>query len=225
MNSRKHIATTLMAVCGLAAVVGAIAIAETDKDAAPEGKPEMQLPPGWTEAEMHACVRAGTPGKMHKLLAKWSGTWHGRTTMWMAPDADPMTGDCIYTVTPIMEGRYLKGEMTGEMPGMGPYTGFGLTGFDNVSERFVSTWIDNHSTGMMNGIGELSADRKSIAWKYTVNCPVTGKPTVMREVETNTGPDTRTLEMFGTDPKSGKEYKMMHIEYTRQKDKTTASRE
>ena len=37
----------------------------------------------------------------------------------------------------------------------------------------------------------------------------------MRQVEKTTGPDTKTLEMFGPDPKSGKEYKMMTIELTR----------
>jgi hypothetical protein len=37
----------------------------------------------------------------------------------------------------------------------------------------------------------------------------------MREVETVTGPNSKTLEMFGTDPKSGKEFKMMRIELTR----------
>jgi len=37
----------------------------------------------------------------------------------------------------------------------------------------------------------------------------------MREIETMTGPNSKTLEMYGTDPKSGKEFKMMVIEFTR----------
>jgi hypothetical protein len=42
-------------------------------------------------------------------------------------------------------------------------------------------------------------------------------------VETITGADTKTLEMFGADPKSGKEYKMMRIELTKQKDGAAAA--
>ena len=42
-----------------------------------------------------------------------------------------------------MDGRYLKSEMAGEMPGMGPYSGLGLIGFDNISKKFVATWADN----------------------------------------------------------------------------------
>jgi hypothetical protein len=37
----------------------------------------------------------------------------------------------------------------------------------------------------------------------------------MREVVTFTGPGTKTIEMFGSEPKSGQEYKMMRIELTK----------
>jgi hypothetical protein len=101
------------------------------------------------------------------------------------------------------------------MPGMGPFNGFGIYGFDNVSQKFQSTWIDNMGTGMMVGTGELSPDGKSVTWDFTYNCPIQKKPVHMREVDTFTSPNSRTLEMFGADPKSGKEYKMMSIELTK----------
>jgi hypothetical protein len=220
MNRRKLSAaarSACVAALGLVVMVGSIAIATPSKDLKPASGPELELPPGWTEADMKACMVAGTPGKMHEHLAKGAGVWHGKTTMWMAPGAEPMTSDCTSTVTPMMDGRYIKVEMAGEMPGMGPYSGFGIYGFDNVSKKFVSTWVDNHSTGIMNGTGDLSPDGKTTSWTYNVNCPITGKPTVMREVETVTGPDTKTLEMFGTGPKGDKEYKMMRIELTKKK--------
>jgi hypothetical protein len=37
----------------------------------------------------------------------------------------------------------------------------------------------------------------------------------MRDVEKVTGPNSKTLEMFGEDPKSGKEFKMMQVELTK----------
>jgi len=67
----------------------------------------------------------------------------------------------------------------------------------------------------MRGEGELSADGKVMTWTFAYYCPVTQKPTTMRQVETVTGENTRTLVMFGPDPKSGKEFKMMSIELTR----------
>jgi hypothetical protein len=133
----------------------------------------------------------------------------------MVPGGDPVESQCTSTITSLMDGRYTKCEMAGEMPGLGSYNGIGIYGFDNVSQKFVSTWIDNHSTGIMNGVGELSSDGKTMTWSFTHNCPITKKPAIIREVETITGPDTKTLDMFGTDPKSGKEFKMMRIEFTR----------
>jgi hypothetical protein len=43
------------------------------------------------------------------------------------------------------------------------------------------------------------------------------KEVKMREVETITGPDTKRFEMYGPEPGTGKETKMMSIEFTRKK--------
>ncbi len=215
MSCRKLFISALIAAVGLAAVVGSVAIADSSEGSKGAGKPEMKLPDGWTEADMQACMIAGAPGKMHEHLAKNVGVWQGKNTMWMAPGAEPMKSESTSTFTSIMDGRYVKCETAGEMPGMGPYNGMGIYGFDNVSKKFVSNWVDNHSTGIMNGVGELSDDGKTMTWNFTFNCPITRKPAVLREVETITGPDTKTLEMFSADPKSGKEFKMMVIEFTK----------
>jgi hypothetical protein len=213
--SRKNAVYAVFVSLTMAAVFASIAIAEASREQKPAAGPEMKLPPGWTQEDMKACMIAGTPGRMHEHLAKGIGKWQGKTTMWMGPGSEPMTSECNSTVTSMMDGRFVKVEMTGEMPGMGPYNGLGLYGFDNVSGKFVSSWIDNHSTGIGNGLGELSDDGKTLTWKFTYNCPLTRKPTVMREIETITGPDTKSLEMFGADPKTGREYKMMRIELTK----------
>jgi hypothetical protein len=106
--------------------------------------------------------------------------------------------------------------MSGEIPGMGPYAGVGVTGFDNVSQQLVGTWIDNASTGIANGTGELSPDGKTMTWNYTFSCPITKKPAVLRQIETLTSPTAKTIEAFTNDPKSGQEYKMMSIDFTKQ---------
>jgi hypothetical protein len=211
--NRKNLSASLIAAMGLAA--GAVALAQQPAETKPAGAPEFKLPPGWTQQDLQALIAAGTPGKMHEHLAAGVGAWSGKTTMWMVPDAEPMTSQCTSNVTSVMDGRYIKCEMTGSIPGMGPFTGWGIYGFDNVSQKFVATWIDNHNTGIMVGQGSLSADGKTLTWSYTYNCPITNKPAAIRDVETITGPNTKTLETFGVDPKSGKEFRMMRIEFTK----------
>ena len=207
-------------IVGVTAVIGSVALAQESKDkkpgTPPAGEQQPPLPPGWTPEDMQACMAAGTPGKQHEQLAKSVGTWTGKTQMWMGPTAtEPLRGDCAQTITSVMDGRYITGEMTGELPGMGPFKGFGITGFDNVSQKFVGSWIDNHSSGIMQGVGEISSDGKTLTWTFTHNCPITKKPATVRQIETYPDDKTQVFEMFTTDPKSGKEYKCMRIDFTR----------
>ena len=207
-----------------AALVGAsvagvalMAIAEPPKGhEMPAGMPAMKLPKGWTMDDMQACMLAGTPGEMHAKLNHGVGTWAGKSTMWMGPDMDPTVSDVTSVVTGIMDGRYVQTNFSGDMPGMGAYKGMGIAGYDNVSQKYIGTWIDNCGTGIMNGTGELSKDGKSMTWTYNFNCPITKKPAIMKQVETFNG-DSMTLTMYMNEPHSGKEYKCMQIDYTKKK--------
>lgn len=215
MRTHQLLAIGCLAAVAIAILAVSHASADRAKDSKTAGPADFKLPPGWTMEDMQACMKAGTPGKVHKQLAEGVGTWHGKNTMWMSPSSEPMHSESTSKVTAIMDGRFIKVDVDGEMPGMGPYHGLGIYGFDNQSNKLVSIWIDNHGTGIMKGTGEQSDDGKTITWRYKYTCPVTKKPTTMREVETITGNDIKTLEMYGVDPKGGKEFKMMEVALTR----------
>ena len=215
-NSKKLLLVTCSGLLGLAAVVASLAMAEPGKDGKAPGMPEMKLPPGWTQEDMQACMAAGTPGKMQESLTKHAGVWKGKNTTWMAPGSEGQKWDSMSTIKSVMDGRFTTCEVAGDMPEMGPFKGFGIYGYDNVTKQFQATWIDNWGTTMMAGTGDLSADGNTLTWNYKYTCPITRKPTTMREVDTHTGPSTMTMDMFATDPKSGKEYKMMHVDFTKQ---------
>jgi hypothetical protein len=221
MNVTKLISAAFASVCSLALWAGSLAIADPPKDPKAPAKPaaaaEPKLPPGWTVEDLQAFAAAATPGEQHKQLAKEVGVWYGKNTMWMSPGAEPIQSESTTTVTSLYDGRFIKSEMKGEMPGMGPYNGLAIAGFDNITQKFVSTWIDNMSTGFAHGEGKLTKDGKTMTWTYDCNCPLTKKPINMRQVETTTGPGKKVQEMFGTDPKTGVEYKMMRIELTKAK--------
>lgn len=215
MNRKTR--SSILAFSVVVAAAGTFALAQNKKDQEP------QLPPGWTEADMQACMEAGTPGPQHQRLAENVGVWNGKVTMWMAPGTEPTKSECTSTITSVMDGRFTKCEVNGEMPGMGPFNGFALYGYDNVTQQYQSSWISNCSTNIMVGTGKASSDGKTLTWQYTHSCPINKKPTTMREVERRTGKDSFTLESFGTDPKSGKEFKMMEIAFTRKPGTATAA--
>lgn len=220
--------TSCITLAALVAVAGSLAFTQPPaKDpkaakpapaaAQPAGKEGAQ--PQMSEQDMkdmQCMTEAGTPGEMHKWLAKGVGTWSGKCKMWMKEGGPAMESDCTDTVTAIMDGRYIKCEITGEMPGLpGPFKGGSVTGYDNTAKKFQSTWIDNCSTGMMTGTGELSSDQKTLSWKFDMTCPVAKKTIVMRQVEKHTSENAFTLEMWGPDPHTGKEFKCMEIAFTR----------
>ena len=220
MNSRFA-----LAIVGLVCIDSSGALAQGTKETAkpatkapavqPPKDAKPALPPGMTESDMQACMEAATPGAMHSHLAEAVGVWEGKETMWMTPEAEPAKCDCTATVATLFDGRYTKCEITGDIPGMGPFTGIGLYGYDNVTSKFQATWVDNCSTTIMIGTGELSSDGSTMTWTYSYTCPITKKPTTMREIDRTTGKNTRTMTVYGIDPKSGKEFKMMETNFTR----------
>ncbi len=211
---KNRLSLIVVGMSALAVGFGVASIPQ-DRQPTPPGQDVPQLPPGMTEQDMQAVVIAATPGEQHEWLAEGAGTWDGKTKMWMAPNTEPQVSACTAVVEVILGGRFTTCTIEGDMPGMGPFTGFGIYGYDNVAQTFQSSWVDNMGTTMMIGTGARSSDGKSLEWTYTYTCPIQQGPTTMREVETITGENTRTLSMYATDPTTGNEFKVMEVSLTR----------
>ena len=170
-----------------------------------EGKMDMQ-------AAMEVYRKLGTPGAPHKLLASMAGGWSAKIKSWMGPDTPPMEwmGSCEQKM--LLGGRFLQQEFAGEMP-VGSYHGIGFTGYDNHTLKYVSTWMDSMSTGIMVFEGTAGADGKTITQTARFDDPVQG-PMQWRSVTRIVDGKNFVFEIYSTG-KSGKEEKMMEITYTR----------
>jgi hypothetical protein len=96
------------------------------------------------------------------------------------------------------------------------FTGIGYTGYDNVSKKYQSSWMDTGSTAMMLSVGSFDASGKVLTMKATTSDPVTGKTITQDQKITITDNDHHMIEMWGKGP-DGKAFKMMEIQYTRKK--------
>src|SRR6185295_5786553 len=163
-------------------------------------------------AMMEKFEKAGAPGEPHKQLASMEGKWDTKTKSWMEPNKPPMetTGTCEQKM--IMDGRFLKQKCTGEMMGK-QFTGMGITGYDNTTKKYTSTWMDNMSTALHVMEGS-AGDAKTINQEGEYTCPIRGHMK-LRSVTKIVDNNTNVFEMYGTDDKSGQEMKMMEITYTR----------
>src|SRR5262249_13703012 len=111
-------------------------------------------------------------------------------------------------------GRVITQHVTSSMAGQ-PFEGWGSDGFDNVSKKYWSTWVDSMSTGPLVSWGTCDANG-GCTYKGTVNDAVTGKASNVRMTLKAEGKDKSTFDFYGAGP-DGKEMKMLEIVYTRHK--------
>ncbi len=177
-----------LACFGLAALAAAAYAADAKKPAAAE----LQLPPGWTAEDMERCIKAGTPGEGQARLMKDVGTWVGKSTVWMAPGMEPINSEVVAEYSPVMDGRYVRCEMSGNCPMMGPFQGLALFGFDNVSKKFVASMVDP---------GIVLAASIAPAWAFRPSRS-TSRPTARGaiSVRSTTGRSTSHSPFSGSQP-------------------------
>ena len=55
-----------------------------------------------------------TPGDVHKMMAKWDGTWNGDVSMWMVPGAPEQKSTSTAVNKMIFNGLYQQSTHTGD---------------------------------------------------------------------------------------------------------------
>ena len=189
----------------LAALLLSAPLAAQDASKAPEMTPEQK-------AEMEAYMKAGTPGPEHKRLASTAGTYDVKMKNWHEAGGPAMEETGTATRTMALDGRVLVEQFQGTMMGSA-FTGHGMTGYDNVTGKYWSTWNDSMSTGLMVSEGTCDA-QMACMFTGSWNDAIKKAPVKTRMSTRWSNPTTEVFEMYGPD-KKGTEMKMMEITYTR----------
>jgi hypothetical protein len=195
----------------------AAASSSASQAAAPSGQPNP--------AEMMAkMMELATLNENHKLLAGLAGTWTYTIKFWMNPDpaAPPSESKGTAVRKATMGGRYFIGDFTGkmQMPGADgkmkdtEFKGMSIEGYDNVKQKFVSSWIDNMGTSITMSEGIYDPATKTFTYKAEMEA-IPGMKTKVREVVKIVDKDHHTLEWY--EDRGGQEAKTMEISYTRKK--------
>lgn len=188
-----------------------VSCASTDEHAAVDwvdwGDDPMANP-----AFIEAMTAAGALGPEHEMLAARAGTYDVEGAYWMAPggEATPMTATA--RIAPLFDGRFTVESFSSEMMGM-PYEGLLHQGFDNVTERYWSIWVDSMNTSAWVSYGTEIAP--GVIEYHGTNRDVftpDGRPS--RMTVTDDGDGSHTMRMYdfreGTD-----EYVVMELVYSR----------
>jgi hypothetical protein len=165
-------------------------------------------------AEMAEWEKAQRVGPEHKRLTAMAGAWDCVVVTYM-PDGSTAESKGRERCRAILGGRFLESQFEGDMMGMG-YTGRGLLGYDNVKKKYVMTWADSMSTGIMAFEGTADDAARTMTLTATQVAPG-GKAETWRAVTTVADDTHHTFDMHVTKP-GEKEAKVMTIKYTRAAD-------
>ena len=175
------------------------------------------------EAEMmKQMMELSKTGENHKLLANMVGNWAYTVKMWMNPSGSPTTSNGSAVIKSVLDGRYFVGDFTGkfQMPGTDGkmkdmnFKGMSIDGYDNVKQKFFSTWIDNMGTGIMMSEGVYDAGNKTFTYMGEFEA-MPGMKTKVRMTVKIADKDHHTFEWY--EDRGTGESKTMEINYTRKK--------
>ncbi len=181
--------------------------ADQDSTAAATSVSDTVSKPIDTAAMNKAWADYMTPGEAHKMLAKADGKWEAEISFYYNPDS-PSVNKASCENKMILGGRYQQSTYKGMIDGM-PFEGISTLAYDNARKIYLSTWIDNMGTGIMQLEGTFDEASRTMNFKGKATDVATGKDIAVREVFKMVDDDTQTMEMYET--KEGKETKTMSI--------------
>ncbi len=205
----QRIRTAGILILGLGLALGVAAQEKPKKAAAKPASPPDE------KAEMEAWQKAMTPGEGQKKLEPFVGTFDVRVRTWTDPSKPPEDTSGTSVNSWVLGDRYVQMKYDGVFMGEN-FNGIGFTGFDNITKKYQSVWMDTANTCMISSSGAFDAGGKTLTLKGTNNDPLTGKAIPFEERIAIADADHHSLEMWAK-RSDGKMSKMMEIQYTRKK--------
>jgi hypothetical protein len=149
----------------------------------------------------------------HAMLARLSGHWSVKQSLWATPGAPPAVdpGDADFSM--VLDGSRLRQTLRIAAKDK-PFEGFGYIGYDTVDKTFFSAWMDVGFTGLIVAKGDYDAAAKRYTFKGQV--PDSTRPGTtfpLREVMSIRDDDHFTYDYYETH--GGKEALVVALEYTR----------
>ena len=158
-------------------------------------------------------VSLSKPGRSHRLLGVFVGTWDVVITSRNKPEAPPDISSGASSSSWALGGRFVREDFKGSAASES-YQGVCFLGFDTGARLFISVWMDSLNTSVAVARGRFNLDTNTFHFTGTVYDPLLG-----RERETKTqikivSPDQYEVSMLDTSPK-GETFTSFQMVYRR----------
>lgn len=155
------------------------------------------------------------PTEHHRHLERLIGNWvtNGR---YFLPSGEAIeTSGAIETVA-IMNGLFVESRLVGELFGK-PYHGRSIEGYDAVTEKYVSSFVETLGPWIVTQSGVCENDGRVRTMVGDVPDPVWGGTLTLRAVYTFVDDDTYRYDAFLAH-EDGREFKQLEFTATRHRD-------
>ena len=144
-------------------------------------------------AAQERMMRHATPAKEHEALGKMVGEWKTTITFHEGDHSISQEGVTIYEWS--LGGRYIVGTFETEIMGQ-PFLGRSTDGYDIGNGKYVSTWMDTMSTGIMYSEGGANPGGWQVTFKGNAYNHMLDADVTYETVRTMKEEDTFTVQMF-----------------------------
>ena len=155
-------------------------------------------PAGPTQDEMQAMVEAATPGPIHARLMKLAGEYTVEMKFFAQPGTEPEVSTGTATLKPILGGRFLQEENSGESFEQA-YSGERIYGYNKGSKQYEAIWIYTGSTALLVLNGASDDDGKTVRYSGAFLGP-DGKPQELHVTFKQVDDDHFVVRLFGPGP-------------------------
>lgn len=206
---KKSVCVSMVAAIALTCCVS---MASAEKKAVKVEKPTTKVE---KSAEKPHEFQLPKPTAEHQWLQQLVGKWSTDVEAF-----DPSTKAMVKskgsnTIEPV-GGFWIVDKIDGTMMNQ-PFKGVMTTGYDEKSQKFVSTWVDSVSGKLWQYDGQLDDAKKVLTFQTEGECPMQpGKLVKFKDEIELKDPDHLTYTSYMQDEK-GEWSKMMTSESTRQK--------
>jgi hypothetical protein len=186
------------------------------KEASASTCPNAACAKGCTEeckAMQQAWMASMTPGVHHEHLKAMVGSWKTAGKFWCDPKGPATESSGTASKDSMLGGRYLVESFKGEFMGM-IFEGMGAIGFNNVSQKYQSVWMDNMGTAIFTSVGTCDETGKVFTFKGMMDDPMSKAQMETKTVLTVHDENKHSLMMYLVLP-DGSEFKNFELVYTR----------
>ena len=167
-----------------------------------------------------ASARLAALGPEHAWMEPLAGKWDVQMLVYPEPGTEPMVAEGLRaTREPILEGRYLREELRGEVFGR-PAARDGLLGYNRLDDRFEWVTVDTFEPGQMvyaGRSGEAGPEGFSVYGRSNeagMGAEPTGRARELRFEFAVEGPDRNVQRIFARHP-GGEEFLFVEQRFAR----------